>query len=406
MPRFIPLILALLLGLALGSAHAPITTRAQTPDPCAPTPTASPAPSATPTATPGGVYLPIIIYEDATAAGWSRSGYSVTIADVTSPAPYSGTKAMRLTYGGWGGVRFTPTGPTSLSGTLSLALRGAGKMRVIVGPNQIGLLTATDAWTVHRLALPGGAVSMIELKNDLSSAATMYVDLVGVEGGGAPTPSPTGAPAGPTRTPTAPPTGGALRVLPLGDSITEGVNGGYRDVLYSRLTTAGYTVDYVGPRYDQYANGPDKDHAGTPGWNSGNVLGAIDGYLATYDPDVVLLLIGTNDLAWWVADATAPADAAARVGQVIDRVQATGARIILATTPPIQDASVPPNGRSRSQLLRDYNAALRTLAAARGVTLVDVEAALTLSDLYDGVHPSEAAHDTKIAPLWAAALGA
>ncbi len=408
MHRFIPIILALLLGLALGAAHAPTTTQAQTPDPCAPTPTASPAPSATPTATPGGVYLPLIIYEDATAAGWSRSGYSVTIADVTSPAPFSGTKAMRLTYGGWGGVRLTPTGPTSLSGTLHLALRGAGKMRVIVGSTQIGLLTATDAWAVHRLTLPGGAVSMIELKNDLSSAATMYVDLVGVEGVGAPTPSPTAASPtpGPTLTPTTPPTGGALRILPLGDSITEGVNGGYRDVLYTRLVAAGYTVDYVGPRYDQYSGAPDKDHAGTPGWNSGNVLGAIDGYLATYDPDIVLLMIGTNDLAWWVADATAPADTAARVGQILDRIAASGARITLATTPPISDASVPPNGRSRSQMMRDYNAALRTLAAARGVTLVDVEAALTLSDLYDGVHPSEAAHDNKIAPLWAAALGA
>lgn len=405
MPRFIPLILALLLGLALGSAHAPITTRAQTPDPCAPTPTASPAPSATPTATPGGVYLPIIIYEDATAAGWSRSGYSVTIGDVTSPV-YSGTKAMRLSYGGWGGVRFTPTSPTSLSGALHLALRGAGRMRVIVGSSQIGLLTATDAWAVHHLTLPAGAVSMIELKNDLSSAATMYVDLVGVEGTGTPTPSPTPGPASPTHTPTVPPTGGALRVLPLGDSITEGVNGGYRDVLYSRLTAAGYTVDYVGPRNDPYSSAPDKDHAGTPGWNSGNVLGAIDGYLSSYDPDVVLLMIGTNDLAWWVADATAPADAAARVGQIIDRAEAAGARFILATTPPISDASVPPNGRSRSQLLRDYNVALRTLAAARGVTLVDAEAALTLSDLYDGVHPSEAAHDAKIAPLWAMALGA
>jgi lysophospholipase L1-like esterase len=395
-----------LLAFALGAALPRAGVSAQTPDPCA---TATPTPSITATSTPTptpGVYLPmIVIYEDATAAGWSRSGYTVTVSDVMSPI-YSGSKAMRLAYGGWGGVRFTPSSPATLSGSLSLALRGAGKMRVIVGSTQIGLLTATDAWAVHTLPLPGGAVSMIELKNDLSSAATMYVDVLRAGTGETPTPTHTATP-GPTSTPT--PTavaGGTLRILPLGDSITEGQNGGYRDVLYTRLTAAGYTVDYVGPRYDQYSGAPDKDHAGTPGHNTGNILGVVDGHLATYDPDVVLLMIGTNDLAWWAAEASAPADAAARVGQILDKIEAAGVRVILATTPPIQDASVPPNGRSRAQLLRDYNAALRTLAAQRGVTLVDVEAALTLADLYDGTHPSETAHDTKIAPLWAAALGA
>jgi lysophospholipase L1-like esterase len=400
-------VLTLVLGLVLGASSAPRIGQAQPTDPCIPTPTPSITATPTRTATPTpGVYLPmIVIYEDATAVGWQRSGYTVTVSDVTSPV-YSGAKAMRLAYGGWGGVRFTPSSPAALSGSLSLALRGAGRMRVIVGSTQIGLLTATDAWVAHTLPLPSGNVTMIELKNDLSSAATVYVDLLRAgQAEAPPTPVITTVTPGPTNTPTPTPlAGGTLRILPLGDSITEGQNGGYRDVLYDRLTAAGYTVDYVGPRYDQYSGAPDKDHAGTPGHNTGNILGVVDGHLATYDPDVVLLMIGTNDLAWWAAEASAPADAAARVGQILDRIAASGARVILATTPPIQDASVPPDGRSRAQLLRDYNAALRTLAAARGVALVDIEATLTLSDLYDGTHPSEAAHDAKIAPLWAAAI--
>jgi lysophospholipase L1-like esterase len=408
MSRILPFILTLALGLVLGAASAPRIGQAQPADPCVPTPTPSitATPTRTPTPTPG-TYLPmIVIYEDATAAGWSRSGYTVTVSDVTSPV-YSGSKAMRLAYGGWGGVRFTPTSPAALSGSLSLALRGAGKMRVIVGSTQIGLLTATDAWVAHTLPLPGGNVSMIELKNDASAAATMYVDVLRAgQAEASPTPSPTHtATPGPTSTPT--PTavaGGTLRILPLGDSITEGQNGGYRDVLYTRLTQAGYTVDYVGPRSDPYSSAPDKDHAGTPGHNTGNILGVVDGHLSTYDPDVVLLMIGTNDLAWWTTEE--PSAVVARVGQILDRIEAGGARPILATIPPIQDASVPPNGRSRAALVAAYNDGLRALAAQRGVTLVDVEAALTLSDLYDGTHPSEAAHDTKIAPLWAAALGA
>lgn len=406
------LLVALLaaLGFGLGVISAPIIGQAQTttptppPTPCAPSPapaTATSTPTTLATATLGPLYLPLL-YDDATAAGWSRSGYTVSIFDETSPPPYSGAKAMRIAYGGWGGVRFTPTTATTLSGSLSLALRGAGKMRVIVGSTQIGLLTATDAWVVHRLPLPGSVVSMIELKNDLSSSATMYVDLLGVESTGTPTPSPTPASASPTHTPTALPTGSTLRILPLGDSITEGVNGGYRDVLYTRLVAAGYTVDYVGPRHDPYAGAPDKDHAGTPGWNSGNVLSAVDGYLATYDPDVVLLMIGTNDLAWWTVEQ--PADVVARVSLIIDKTQASGAVLYLATIPPASDASVPPNGRSRAALVDAYNDQLRALAVVQGVPLVDVEQALTLANLYDGIHPSETAHDTLIAPLWAEAI--
>jgi lysophospholipase L1-like esterase len=167
-------------------------------------------------------------------------------------------------------------------------------------------------------------------------------------------------------------------------------------------------VDYVGPRVDQYANGPDKDHAGTPGFNSGDILSNVAGYLATYNPNVVLLMIGTNDLAWWTADPNVAASTAANVGRILDRIEATrpGTRVILATTPPISNATVPIINANRATLITAYNAALRTLASQRGVTLVDVEAALSLSDLYDGVHPTEAAHDQLIAPLWAAALGA
>jgi lysophospholipase L1-like esterase len=200
------------------------------------------------------------------------------------------------------------------------------------------------------------------------------------------------------------PPAATLTIMPLGDSITEGVNGGYRDVLWERLTSAGLTVDFVGPRSDRYADIADREHAGTPGFNSSDILRNVDAYMATYRPDVVLLMVGTNDLAWWTTEA--PSAVEARVGRTIDRIAAASpeTRVILATIAPIADRSVPPQGRSRTALVREYNAAVRALAARRGLTLVDVEAALALSDLYDGVHPREEAHDAKIAPLWAAAI--
>ncbi len=41
---------------------------------------------------------------------------------------------------------------------------------------------------------------------------------------------------------------GGVRVMPLGDSITDGFNvpGGYRIGLWQRLVGGGYTVDFVG----------------------------------------------------------------------------------------------------------------------------------------------------------------
>jgi lysophospholipase L1-like esterase len=343
-----------------------------------------------------------------------------SVSEVASPV-HEGARAWRLVYQGWGGFQLMANPPVNLDGTLIFAIQGAGRFQVYLqhagGTYTANTVTATPAWTVYRLALPaGGLVGVTELtfKETENAARTIILDSIAVEPASAPASTPTGTPApptatqapasSPTRTPTPPAGGGALRIMPLGDSITEGVNGGYRDVLQSRLAAAVIAYDLVGPRSDGYANGPDKDHAGTPGFNTGDILREINGYLATYDPDVVLLMIGTNDLAWWTN--ALPSEIAANVATIIDRIEASGARVILATTPPISNANVPPTGRSRSAMLRDYNAALRALAAARGLTLVDVEAVLTLSNLYDGIHPDETAHDQLIAPLWAEALGA
>lgn len=65
---------------------------------------------------------------------------------------------------------------------------------------------------------------------------------------------------------------GGVRVMPLGDSITDGVDvpGGYRIKLWQLMVAGGYTVDFVGSR----SNGPaelfDHDHEGHPAGGSTN----------------------------------------------------------------------------------------------------------------------------------------
>jgi hypothetical protein len=61
---------------------------------------------------------------------------------------------------------------------------------------------------------------------------------------------------------------GGVRVMPLGDSITEGtqVPGGYRIGLWQRLNTNGYRVDLVGSQFNGPTSLGDHDHEGHPGW--------------------------------------------------------------------------------------------------------------------------------------------
>ena len=64
----------------------------------------------------------------------------------------------------------------------------------------------------------------------------------------------------------------AVKIMPLGDSITRGVYGspvnrwGYRQPLYVSLTNGGYNFDFVGGQTD--GNFPDPNHEGHDGWTS------------------------------------------------------------------------------------------------------------------------------------------
>ncbi|MFO1497495.1 MAG: GDSL-type esterase/lipase family protein [Verrucomicrobiota bacterium] len=95
-----------------------------------------------------------------------------------------------------------------------------------------------------------------------------------------------------------------MRIMALGDSITQGygipIEGGYRTRLYQLLTGAGYTVDFVGTQVIGSNNSslPDPQHEGYGGFNIAYLDARIDvAFGSVDDPDVILLLIGTNDFA-------------------------------------------------------------------------------------------------------------
>jgi hypothetical protein len=62
---------------------------------------------------------------------------------------------------------------------------------------------------------------------------------------------------------------GKLDIYPIGDSITLGTGGGYRNVVFANLTADGYDVDMLGSLSDSMTGVPDKDHEGHGGCTAG-----------------------------------------------------------------------------------------------------------------------------------------
>ncbi|GAA2577238.1 SGNH/GDSL hydrolase family protein [Winogradskya consettensis] len=194
---------------------------------------------------------------------------------------------------------------------------------------------------------------------------------------------------------------GGVRVMPLGDSITEGtqVPGGYRIGLWQRMAAAGYRVDLVGTQFNGPAALGDHDHEGHPGWRIDQIDANVTGWLAATGPRTVLLHIGTNDILQNYNVAGAPG----RLSTLIDHITAVApsADVFVATIIPLASAS-------QEAAARGFNAAVPGIvqsraAAGKRVHLVDMHAALTTADLIDGVHPTAGGYD-KMAATWYSAL--
>ncbi len=196
----------------------------------------------------------------------------------------------------------------------------------------------------------------------------------------------------------------SVRIMPLGDSNTLGYSvptyfSGYRDLLQALLTDAGYNVDFVGTLVDAQ-NGaiPDPDHEGHSGFRIDQIATNLNGWLDRIDdPDVVLLMIGTNDFL----QNHQTAQASTRLENLV--VQLANARphatILLAnivpnTTNPSVDAAQ-----------NTFNATIpgiadRQSSLGRLVRFVDVRQGFTPADMSsDGIHPNENGYD-KLAGNW------
>src|SRR5207244_11118048 len=151
---------------------------------------------------------------------------------------------------------------------------------------------------------------------------------------------------------------GGVRVMPLGDSITDGtqVPGGYRIGLWQRFGAGGFRVDFVGTQFNGPSTLGDHDHEGHPGWRIDQIDANITGWLRNTTPHTVLLHIGTNDVLQNFNLGGAPA----RLSTLVDHITATvpTAEVFVASIIPIGNAGA-------DSAARTFNAAIPAIVQGK-----------------------------------------
>jgi lysophospholipase L1-like esterase len=187
--------------------------------------------------------------------------------------------------------------------------------------------------------------------------------------------------------------------------------GGYRSRLFKLIVAAGQKVTFTGSQSDGPAAVSNvafpKSHEGHSGWTidpgfssygAGGISSLVPSPAFDITPNIVLLMIGTNDVYATSGQGTL----SNRLEGLLDKIiqTAPSALIVLATLTPLA---------STNATLTAYNAKLPTIVQARAakgqhIVLVDMSKMPT-SQLSDGVHPNDQGY-AYMADVWYAAIKA
>ncbi|MCP5043475.1 MAG: hypothetical protein GY944_20805, partial [bacterium] len=166
------------------------------------------------------------------------------------------------------------------------------------------------------------------------------------------------------------------RIMPVGDSITQGGQGfaSYRYPLYFDLVADGFAVDFVGSRdflngmtlpnatsYPNYLTTFDRDHEGYWGDRTDELEGVVQVAAQTFQPEVVLIHLGTNDIGQLGAAGVIAADQNLRDIITLMRTEVPNATFLLARVIPIGPGSG--YGTNAAQVT-PLNAAIDSVVAA------------------------------------------
>ncbi len=200
-------------------------------------------------------------------------------------------------------------------------------------------------------------------------------------------------------------TGGSqknLRLMPLGDSITFGygssTGNGYRGDLRSALVNDGFTADFVGE--NRNGNMYDDYHDGFSGYKIADIDAFVGSPLAKYKPNIITLMLGTNDM-FFNNDADA-ANAPARMTQLLNDIYSNdpGVTVLVGTLIASTNATIAGRSPAFNQALQGV--VLDQASQGHSIKLVDMSS-VTTSVLYDDRHPNDNGYQ-KMADAWHAAV--
>ena len=244
----------------------------------------------------------------------------------------------------------------------------------------------------------------------------------------------------------------AVKILSLGDSITDGywTSGAYRKYMYHDLEQMGYNIDIVGPKggnsntftYNGQSVSYDDNNAGYSGYaiqemttkeHRSGILETIQAtwyngqnMIAAYQPDIVLLQIGTNDILSNYNDGIT--DRLENLVNVILQDLDADSTVFVSTIPDIDAytradwlGSYGINAWGSTQEEKDqlmetvtgcidtyntsiYNLVLKMQSEGKNVQFADINSVVDYqTDLHDGVHPNEAGYEN-MGNYWAELL--
>ncbi|WP_437743794.1 SGNH/GDSL hydrolase family protein [Sorangium sp. So ce1504] len=205
-----------------------------------------------------------------------------------------------------------------------------------------------------------------------------------------------GGSAGSTYRP-CPTDGTACKIMPFGDSITDGYNGdtpgGYRVELFRLAHAAGKNITFVGSG----SNGPNTvggvafphNHEGHSGWTIAPAGGRsgistlVSTVMPQYKPDIVLLMIGTND----AIDNYDMPNAPKRLGALIDSIYAQLPNVLIVVAAPVPSRGDASKGddTALSARIKTYDDAIPAVVKARA----DAGRHIISVDMYTPFNPNK-----------------
>jgi len=214
-----------------------------------------------------------------------------------------------------------------------------------------------------------------------------------------------------------------IKFMALGDSITYGYDsnpneadhsltggsftGGYRLPFQNDLSAGGYSYQFVGSQTSNSVGMAQPNHEGYGSYTIDDTINGgvpdstgvsalpLSTRLQTYKPDVITLLIGTNDIGTGRSTQQVSADMETLISDIY--TNDPGVTLIVG--------NITPRADGYNSAVQSFNAFLPAIVTAENtnpgykVYLADLYDAVPLTDLYDAVHPDDDGYN-RIANQW------